>query len=83
MAFSGGLKLELAGASRGDRRPRCARLSVAAVEGSDEQELVTDSRGRLRYHLAPGEYRLQLADGGETRFAVGDGRWTSVRLRLP
>lgn len=83
MALSGGVKLELAGASRGDRRARCARLSVATLGGADERTLVTDSRGRLRYHLAAGEYRLQLADGDETQFAVGDGGWTSVRLRLP
>jgi hypothetical protein len=82
MASSGGLKLELVGASRGDRRARCARLSIATVEGTYEQTLVTDSRGRLRYRLVAGEYRLRLADGGETRFAVSDSRWTPVHLRI-
>lgn len=82
VALNGGLKLDLAGTSRTDRRVRCARLSIATADGTDERALVTDSRGRLRYHLAPGEYRLQLADGGEARFVVADGRWTPVHLRL-
>lgn len=82
MEVSGGLKLALAGAGRDDRRVRCARLIVARVEGHDERTLVTDSQGRLRCHLATGQYHLRLADGGETRFAVDGRRWTSVRLRL-
>jgi hypothetical protein len=83
MASSGGLKLDLAGVSRNDRRLRCARLLVASVEGEEERALVTDSRGRLRYHLAAGEYRLELVGGGVTQFTVTDGRWTPVHLRLP
>jgi hypothetical protein len=83
MGLSGGLKLALTGADRDDRRVRCVRVTVATVEGHDERTLITDSRGRLRYHLTAGRYRLQFPDGGETRFAVDDGRWTSIRLRLP
>lgn len=83
MSLNGGLKLDLAGAGRNDRRVRAARLVVATAEGEDGRALVTDSRGRLRYHLAAGNYRLELADGGATEFTVADGRWTSVHLRLP
>lgn len=83
MAVNGGLKLDLAGAGRSDRRVRAARLVVTTVDGGERRALVTDSRGRLRYHLAAGHYRLQLADGGGTEFAVADGRWTPVHLRLP
>jgi hypothetical protein len=80
---SGGLKLALTAAARDDRRLRCTGLTVASVDGGDERTLVTDSCGRLRYHLAPGPYRLEVAHFGETEFAVHDGRWTSIRLRLP
>lgn len=83
MAVSGGLKLDVTGAGRNDRRVRAARLVVATVDGGGGRALVTDSRGRLRYHLAAGDYRLELADGGATEFAVADGRWTAVHLRLP
>ncbi len=83
MGLSGGLKLAVTGAGRDDRRVRCARLTVAMVEGHDQRALVTDAQGRLRCHLATGQYQLRLADGCEMRFAVDDGRWTSVRLRLP
>jgi hypothetical protein len=83
MAPSGGLKLALVGAGHDDRRVRFARVDVALVGSRDEIELVTDSRGRLRYRLVAGEYRLRLEEGGETRFAVDDRRWSAVRLRLP
>jgi hypothetical protein len=83
MALNGGLKLNLAGVGQNDRRLRAARLVVATAEGQDRRALVTDSRGRLRYHLAAGEYRLELADGDETGFTVADGRWTLVHLQLP
>jgi hypothetical protein len=81
--LSGGLKLALTGPGQDDRRVRCARLTIATIDGDDERTLVTDSRGRLRYHLTAGPYRLRLAHGGETQFAVRDGRWTPIRLRLP
>jgi hypothetical protein len=79
----GGLTLALEGASHGDRRVRFAPFSVAPVGSKDEIELVTYSRGRMRYCLVAGEYRLRSEEGGETRFVVGDSGWTVVRLRLP
>jgi hypothetical protein len=84
MKPAGGLKLALTAPSPGsDRRVRFAPLTVAAAAGGEEFRLVTDARGRLRYPLAAGDYRLRLDDGGETRFCVRDGRWTPVRLSLP
>ncbi len=79
---AGGLKLELKTAVRDDRRRRFAPVSVAASGGQNEIELVTDSRGRLRYHLAAGEYRLRLQHAPDVPIAVGDHGWTTVRLRL-
>lgn len=79
----GGLKLALQGTDRDDRRLRFARVWVASGESQEERKLVTDARGRMRYCLAAGEYRVRLETGGERRFTVGDGRWTAVRLRLP
>lgn len=82
MRAAGGLKLALKGSGHDDRRVRCAALSVAPA-GSDERvRLVTDSRGRLRYRLPPGEYELRLENGGATGFAVGEQGWTTVRLQL-
>ena len=83
MRSVGGLKLELEGSVRDDRRVRCADVSLSAVDAGDAVALVTDSRGRMRYRLADGEYTLRLAVGHESRFSVRDGRWTSVRVRLP
>jgi hypothetical protein len=83
MSLNGGLKLDVAGASANDRRVRAARVVVARLGGEEANALLTDARGRLRYPLAAGEYRLELADGGDTEFTVADGRWTSVRVRLP
>jgi len=80
---AGGLKLELKTAGRDDRRLRFAPVSVAAEGGDDEIKLVTDSRGRLRYRLTAGDYRLRLRHGLNMRFAVGDHGWTAVHLRLP
>ena len=56
---------------------------VADATDREEIALVTDSSGCLRYRLAAGDYRLRVADGVETAFAVAIGRWTSVRMRLP
>jgi hypothetical protein len=56
---------------------------VAPVGSQDEIMLVTDARGRLRYRVAAGEYRIRSEEGSEARFAVGGDRWTAVRLRLP
>jgi len=78
----GGLKLVLEGPAREDRRVRCADVFVGAAGASEEVALVTDSRGRMRYRLADGEYVLHMLAGHESRFAVRDGRWTSVRVRL-
>jgi hypothetical protein len=82
----GGLKLELAASAPDDRRVRCAEVSLSPVDGGDAGDavaLVTDSRGRMRYRLADGDYVLRLAAGLQSRFSVRDGRWTSVRVRLP
>lgn len=83
MEAPGGLKLKLHGTQRDDRRVRFAKVAVADASDREEIPLVTDSSGCLRYRLAAGDYRLRLADGVETRFAVDVGRWTSVRVRLP
>jgi hypothetical protein len=55
---------------------------VAPVGGNDEIKLVTDSDGRLRYHLVAGDYVLRLEHACDTPFAVGDRGWTAVRVRL-
>ena len=83
MSMAGGLRLALEAATAGDRRVRFARLSVSRVDDEREIPLVTDARGRLRYRLSPGEYRLRLDEAVETWFAVGDAGWTTVRVRLP
>jgi hypothetical protein len=57
-------------------------VSVASVGGDDEIMLVTDWRGRLRYRLTAGDYRLQVHHGPEIPFVVGDHGWTPVRVRL-
>ena len=79
---SGGLKLSVEGAGRGDRRIRFATVHLAASGAQSELTLVTDARGRLRYRLAPGNYRLRLQHGGDACFTVTAG-WTPVRLALP
>jgi hypothetical protein len=78
----GGLKLQLDAADRDDRRLRSAPVFVASVGGDDQIMLVTDSRGRLRYRLAAGDYRLRVQHAPELSFAVGDHGWTPVRVRL-
>jgi len=83
MQARGGLKLKLEGTKRDDRRVRFANVAVADDGDREEIALVTDSSGCLRYRLAAGDYRLRLADGVETAFAVDIGRWTSLRMRLP
>ncbi len=82
MRTIGGLKLELQGSARDDRRVRSADVSLSSADAGDEIALVTDSRGRMRYRLADGDYVLRLGAGHESRFRVRDGRWTSVRIRL-
>jgi hypothetical protein len=78
---TGGLKLAL-GTGRGyDRDARFARVVVAAVESGQETRLLTDARGRLRYRLPPGEYRVTADGFGDARLTVGASGWTPVRLR--
>lgn len=79
----GGLKLALTAAGRDDRRVRFATVSIAGPGSRAQAELVTDSRGRLRYPLAAGEYRLRLEQGGEAQFLVREHGWTTVRVQLP
>jgi len=79
----GGFKLALEGSGRDDRRVRFARVAVLGEGSHEETELVTDSRGRLRYPLPAGDYRLRVVDGGTTQFTVTNRRWTMVRLELP
>ncbi len=62
---------------------RFATVSIAAAEGRVQAELVTDSRGRLRYPLTAGDYRLRLEQGGEAQFVVREHGWTTVRVQLP
>jgi hypothetical protein len=78
----GGLKLQLDATRRDNRRLRSAPVSVASMSGENEIMLVTDSRGRLRYRLAAGDYRLQVQHAPEVSFAVGEHGWTPVRVRL-
>jgi hypothetical protein len=79
----GGLKLALEAAARDDRRIRFATLRVTPAGCDQGAWIVTDARGRLRYRLAAGEYRLSIDQAGETCFTVRGGRWTTVRVRLP
>jgi hypothetical protein len=83
MRSSGGLKLMLTAPRRHDRRVRFAHVGVVSAGTDEEIALVTDSRGRLRYHLPAGDYRLRLSDGAETRFSVDGVRWTVLRPSLP
>lgn len=83
MQPAGGFKLTLQAAGHDDRRVRFAAVVVAAADSEDETSLVTDSRGRLRYHLTEGEYRLRLDQGVAARFVVSDHGWTTLRIRLP
>ena len=78
-----GLKLSLERSTRNDRRVRFANVSVSATDGKEDVALVTDSQGRMRYRLPDGEYLLRMAERQESRFTVRDGRWTTVRIRLP
>jgi hypothetical protein len=82
MRSTGGLKLTLEASQRDDRRLRFAQVGVVPSRSAEEIGLVTDARGRLRYPLPAGEYRLRLADGVETRFSVDGLRWTVVRRAL-
>jgi hypothetical protein len=79
----GGLKLALEGTARSDRRVRFANVALSAANATDDVALVTDSQGRMRYRLPDGEYLLRVTEGHESRFTVRDGRWTTVRIRLP
>ena len=79
---TGGLRLALQPATRNDRRMRFAQVTLSKVGTEDATPLVTDARGRMRYRLPAGEYRLSLASGPHTQFAVHDRRWTIVRLQL-
>jgi hypothetical protein len=81
MQAAGGLKLTLDQPARGDRRTRFARVVLDGGSGEDTL-LVTDSRGRLRYRLPDGQYRVRVPGGEETRFLVEEHRWTTVRLAL-
>ncbi len=83
MPSTGGLKLTLDSATRDDRRARFAEVSLTLVGSDDRRSLVTDAQGRMRFRLADGDYLLRTAHGHESCFAVRDGRWTTVRVRLP
>lgn len=83
MPTVGGLKLVLEGAARNDRRVRFANVSLSAADSNDDLALVTDAQGRMHYRLADGEYLLRMSEGQASRFAVREGRWTMVRIRLP
>ena len=83
MRATGGLKLALVGAARDDRRVRFANLSLCPADANGDVALVTDSQGRMRYRLPDGEYLLRMTAGQESHFTVRDGRWTTVRVRLP
>ena len=83
MRAVGGLKLALEGATHNDRRSRFANVLLSAADAEDHVALVTDSQGRMRYRLPDGEYVLRMSEGQESRFTVRDGRWTTVRIRLP
>jgi hypothetical protein len=61
---------------------RFVHVGVVRSPSAGEIRLVTDARGRLRYPLPAGEYRLRLGDGAETRFSVDGLRWTVVRRAL-
>ena len=79
----GGLKLALEGTPRDDRRVRFAAVSLSAAEGNEDVASATDAQGRMRYRLPDGDYLLHVTEGRESRFTVRDGRWTTVRIRLP
>lgn len=83
MKPAGGLKLAVEGGDPQDRRVRFAPVTVSAVPSTRELNLVTDARGRLRYRLYPGEYRLRVEHATTAHFAVRPRGWTTVRLRLP
>jgi hypothetical protein len=81
MQATGGLKLTLEPPARDDRRARFAQVALGG--GSDgDTVLVTDSRGRLRYRLPEGQYRVRVLGGVEKQFLVEERRWTTVRLAL-
>jgi hypothetical protein len=83
MRTAGGLKLALEGATRNDRRVRFANVLLSAADAKDDVALVTDAQGQMRYRLPDGEYVLRMTEGEESRFTVRDGRWITVRIRLP
>ncbi len=82
--------MALKGKNREDRRVRFARVEISPLDGGAvsslkedrEMKLVTDSRGRLRYPLSAGQYRIRVAEDAEHRFEVRDG-WASVNIQLP
>ena len=82
MPATGGLKLVLQAAARDDRRLRFAQVTLRMAGAEDALSLVTDARGRMRYRLPDGEYRLTLPGGRCVRVAVRDRCWTTVRLQL-
>jgi hypothetical protein len=81
MSTSSGLSLALEGEGREDPRLRFAKVHVARMGDGDEIELVTDARGRMRYRLPAGRYRVQLEGGERAVFEITTG-WTGVRLAL-
>lgn len=82
MKPAGGLKFALKAAGHDERRVRFARVFVSPVTSEEEIGLVTDSRGRLRYRLVAGEYRVRSEGGGATSFVVHDRGWTTVRILM-
>ena len=81
MQVAGGLRLTLEPPRRDDRRSRCAEVVLDGGSGVDTL-LVTDSRGRLRYRLPDGPYRVRVPGGEQTQFRVAEQRGTMVRLAL-
>jgi hypothetical protein len=81
MHATGGLKLTLEPRTRDDRRTRFAQVTLDGASDVDTV-LVTDSRGRLRYRLPEGQYRVRLLGGEEQQFLVEENRWAAVRLAL-
>jgi hypothetical protein len=44
--------------------------------------LVTDTKGRMKYRLDDGDYRLSVSGAPDVEFRVSDRRGTFVRLSL-
>ena len=81
MQAAGGLKLTLDPPTRDDHLARFAQVVLDRGSG-DSALLVTDSRGRLRYRLPEGRYRVRVLGGEEMHFLIEERRRTTVRIAL-